>query len=367
LISPIEVHCLSIEHPAARLTSVDALRGVTVAAMLLVNDPGDWGHVYWPLDHAAWNGATPTDFIFPMFLFVMGVSIALANLPRLEQGRATALLRNAALWRALRIVVLGLLINVLAAWLLPGRDMRWAGVLQRIGVCFAITAMLAIYTPRRAWWFVIVGLLVAYTLILWSGGTLAKYQNIVDRVDTAVFGHYVWDFNHATGQGHDPEGLLSTMGAIATSLLGLVAGVWLRKHRWQWILLGALVLLASGWAWCGWMPFNKNLWTPSFVLWTAGWSALLLLAFRWLVDGLGWPPLGRRFGRNAITAYAGSEIMQVLLPATGLQALLYRPLSRVITPWAGPCVASLMFAVLFVVFWWGIVWIMDRRGWYLRI
>ena len=353
--------------PHARLASVDALRGVTVAAMLLVNDPGDWGHVFWPLDHAAWNGTTPTDFIFPMFLFVMGASIALAIVPRLEQGGATARLRNAALWRALRIIVLGLLINALAAWLMPGRDMRWAGVLQRVGVCFAVVAMLAIYTPRRAWWAMLVGVLVGYALILWSGGTLAKYQNIVDRVDTVVFGHYVWDFNHATGQGHDPEGLLSTLGAIATSLLGLVAGVWLCERRWRTILIGALVALALAWTWHGWLPFNKNLWTPSFVLWTAGWSGLVLLAFRWLVDHLGWPPLGRRFGMNAITAYAGSEFMQVLLPASGLQSLLYGPLSRAITPVAGPYVASLSFAVLFVVLWWIIVFVMDRRHWYLKI
>lgn len=350
-----------------RLASVDALRGITVAAMLLVNDPGDWGHVFAPLDHAKWNGYTPTDFIFPMFLFVMGVSIALGILPRLEKGHAPALLRNAALWRALRIIVLGLLINVLAGWLMPGRDMRWCGVLQRIGVCFAIAGMLAIYTPKRAWWAIIAGLLVAYALILWFGGPLAKWVNIDDRVDTFVFGHYVWDFNAATGQGHDPEGLLSTMGALATSLLGLCTGVWLRKHHVRTILTAAVVCLIVGYAWSFWIPINKNLWTSSFVLWTAGWSMLVLLVFHWMMDIRQWPPVGRRFGVNAIAAYGGSEIMQVLLPATGLQAVLYQPLSAAITPWAGPYAASLAFAILFVILWWIIVWIMDRNHWYLKI
>jgi predicted acyltransferase len=350
-----------------RLASVDALRGVTVAAMLLVNDPGDWNHVFRPLDHAAWNGCTPTDFIFPMFLFVMGVSVALAIVPKTERGDDRSALRNAALWRALRIVVLGLLINALAAWLLPGRDMRWPGVLQRIGVCFAVTAMLAIYTPRRVWWAVIIGLLIAYTLILVSGGTLAKWDNIVDRVDTWAFGRDVWNFNAATGQGHDPEGLLSTLDAIVTSLTGLCAGVWLRQSRLRHLLAGAIVLLVAGWAWHYWIPFNKNLWTPSFTLWTAGWSVLALLAFYWLVEVRGMPPFGRRFGVNAITAYAGSEIMQVLLPATGLDVLLYRPISRLVAPLAGPYVASLVFALLFVLLWWIIVWIMDRRGWHLKI
>jgi predicted acyltransferase len=350
-----------------RLASVDALRGITVAAMLLVNDPGDWSHVYWPLDHAAWNGATPTDFIFPMFLFIMGVSIALAIVPRLEQGRPAAALRNAALWRALRIIALGVAINALAAWLMPGRDMRWPGVLQRIGVCFAVAACLAIYSRRRTWWIVIAALLLGYTLILHAGGTLAKWDNIADRVDTWVFGHCVWDFNHASLQGHDPEGLLSTLGALATSLLGLNAGVWLRERRWRALAVLGVSTLVAGWVWSHWLPFNKNLWTPSFVLWTAGWSVLVLLALYWLIEICRVPPIGRRFGVNAIAAYAGSEVMQVLLPATGLDVLLYRPLSRLLTPLAGPYVASLAFALLFVVVWWVIVYVMDRRHWYLKI
>ncbi|HET7664023.1 MAG TPA: heparan-alpha-glucosaminide N-acetyltransferase domain-containing protein [Rhodanobacteraceae bacterium] len=353
--------------PKTRLASVDALRGITVAAMLLVNDPGDWGHVFAPLGHARWNGATPTDFIFPMFLFVMGVSVALAIVPRLERGQSHARLRNAALWRALRIVALGVLINALAAWLMPGREMRWPGVLQRIGVCFAVVGMFAIHTPRRAWWMAVVALLAVYAAILHAGGTLDKWINIDDRLDTFVFGHAVWNFNHATGQGHDPEGLLSTLGALASSLLGLCAGMWLRARRMRHLLIAGLVALALGAVWSWWLPFNKNLWTPSFVLWTAGWSMLVLAAFHWMMDMRGWPPLGRRFGVNAIAAYAGSEIMQVLLPATGLQALLYAPLSRWITPVAGPYVASLTFALLFVLLWWVIVWVMDKRHWYLKI
>lgn len=352
---------------SSRLASVDALRGITVAAMLLVNDPGDWSHVFWPLDHATWNGSTPTDFIFPMFLFVMGVAIALAIVPRLEQGHASSVLRNAALWRAVRIVILGIAINALAAWLMPGREMRWPGVLQRIGICFAIAGMLAIYTPRRHWPIFLVGLLAAYAVILLAGGTLDKWLNLPDRVDTAIFGHYVWDFNSATGQGHDPEGLPSTLGALATSLLGLCAGLWLRARRIRGLLCAGVIILALGWAWSWWLPINKNLWTPSFVLWTGGWSMLLLAAFHWMIDVRGWPALGRCFGVNAIAAYAGSGIMQILLAATGLQALLYRPLSQAITPWAGPYVASLAFAVLFVIIWWVIVWVMDRRHWHLKI
>lgn len=345
-----------------RLSSLDALRGLTVAGMLLVNDPGSWSHIYWPLEHAAWHGCTPTDLVFPFFLFVMGVSVALAILPRLEQGAAPNLLRNAALWRALRILALGLAINALAAWWLPGREMRWPGVLQRIGVCFAVLAVLAIYTPKRAWWIAIIALLLGYTVLLLSGQSLDKWNNLVDHVDGAVFGRYVWDHNAATGQVHDPEGLLSTLPSLASSLLGLVAGVWLRARRLKTLLLAGVVALALGWLWSYWLPFNKNLWTPSFVLWTAGWAALALVACYWLIDMQGAPAWGRRFGVNAIAAYAGSELMQVALPALGWQDAIYQHgFANWIAPLAGDKAASLAFAVVFVAFWWGVVWWMDRR------
>ena len=350
-----------------RLASVDALRGCTVAAMLLVNDPGDWAHVYWPLDHASWNGCTPTDLIFPLFLFVVGVSVSLSILPRLEQGSASAELTRVALWRAARIVLLGLAINMLAAWLLPGRDMRIPGVLQRIGVCFAAVALLAIYTRPRTQWGVIVLLLLGYWGLLEIGGSLLPWSNIVSRTDSALFGHYVWSIDPRSGRGHDPEGLLSTLPALATTLLGLRAGCGLRSERLRALLIGALLSLALGALWSLWLPFNKNLWTPSFVLWTAGWATLALLAFHWLVERCDWPPLGRRFGINAIAAYAGSEIMQVVLPGLG-QAGWYRSLfAGWITPRFGPYLPSLAFAVVFVAFCWLLVWAMDRRRIYLKL
>lgn len=353
--------------PARRLRSLDAMRGCTVAAMLLVNDPGDWGHVYWPLDHAAWNGCTPTDLIFPFFLFVVGVSVALAMLPRLERGDTTANLTRAAMWRAVRIVLLGLAINALAAWLLPGRDMRIPGVLQRIGVCFAAVALFALFTRPRTQWIVIMLLLLGYWGLLELGGSLAPWINIVSRTDSALLGNYVWSIDPVSGRGHDPEGLLSTLPALATTLLGLRAGCWLRRERLKALLVGGVVLLALGALWSPWLPFNKNLWTPSFVLWTAGWATLALLAFHWLVEKRDWPPLGRRFGVNAIAAYAGSEIMQIVLPGLG-QASWYRGLfADPMTSRFGAYVPSLAFAVVFVAFWWVVVYVMDRRHIYLKL
>ena len=340
-----------------RLASLDALRGCTVAAMLLVNDPGDWNHVYWPLDHATWNGCTPTDLVFPFFLFVVGVSVALAMLPRLEQGVNHAAMMHTALRRAVRIVGLGVLINVLAWWWMPGAHLRFPGVLQRIGVCYAGVALFALYTRPRTQWAAVAALLLGYWGLLWSGGSLEPWSNIVSRTDTFVFGRFVYLIDPVTGRGHDPEGLLSTLPSQATALLGLRAGGWLRAGKLKPLLIGGLL----------WLPFNKNLWTPSFVLWTAGWATLALLAFHLLIDRRGWPAWGRRFGVNAIGAYAGSELMQILLPGLGQEWLYQHLFAGWMTLPFGPYIPSLAFAAVFVSVWWLIVYVMDRQRIHLKL
>jgi len=351
-----------------RLMSLDALRGCTVAAMLLVNDPGDWDHVYAPLEHAQWHGCTPTDLIFPFFLFVMGVSAGFGIVPRIEQGADKAALFRAALMRALRIVVLGLAINLLAAWLLPGAHWRIPGVLQRIGLCFAATAACAIWLRPRTWWLAIAILLGGYWALLLAGGTLEPWNNIVSRFDSAIFGSTVYSIDAMSGRGHDPEGLLGTLPSFATSLFGLCASIWLRRGQRDRLLIAgiAAVLLAALWSY--WLPFNKNLWTPSFALCCAGWAMLAMFVFHIAIDRWHWPAPGRRFGVNAIAAYAGSELMQILLPAFGWQQPIYEHLfSGWITPLAGPYVASLAYAIAFVALWWLIVYVMDRRRVYINL
>lgn len=352
----------------ARLASVDALRGCTVAAMLLVNDPGSWDAVYAPLEHATWHGCTPTDLVFPFFLFIVGVSSALALGPRLDRQAARTPMLLAALWRAARIVALGLAINLLAWWLLPNAHLRLPGVLQRIGLCFAAVAAIALYLRPRAQWLVLIALLVGYGLLLQWGGTLAPFDNVASRFDHVVFGSTVYQIDAATGRGHDPEGLLSTLPALATTLLGLLAGHWLRVRNLRAIGLLGIAAFALGFVWSFWQPFNKNLWTSSFALWTAGWASLALLAFHWAIDVRGWPAWGRRFGVNAIAAYAGSELMQILLPAFGWQVPLYHfLLADWLTPLAGAHLASLTWAIAFVFLWWLIASALDRRGVFIRI
>ncbi len=355
-------------HRQTRFDSVDALRGITVAAMLLVNNPGDWSHVYAPLLHAQWHGCTPTDLVFPFFLFIVGVSIALGIVPRVEAGANPSALRRAVLMRAAKIIALGLLLHLLAYVLLDRPSFRPWGVLQRIGVCFAAAGLLATALRAGTQWALIAVLLMGYGALLAAGGSYAPWDNLASRVDTALLGPLLYQFDPATSRGHDPEGLLSTLPAIATTLLGVRAGDWLRRGQDRRLLIAALVLLIAGMAWSWWQPINKNLWTSSYVLWTAGWAMLaLLLAHVW-IDRRRWPALGRSFGVNAIAAFAGSAVMVYSLAALGWWEPIYRiGFSEWMAPRFGPTVPSLAFALVFVGFWWLVVKVMDRRGWHVKI
>jgi predicted acyltransferase len=352
---------------ASRFVSVDALRGLTVAAMLLVNNPGDWSHVYPPLLHAQWHGCTPTDLIFPMFLFVVGVSIALGLVLRVEAGDDRLALTRTALWRAARIVALGLFLHVIAWWWLDREVFRPWGVLQRIGLCFAVAALCAIHLRPRVQWALCIALLAGYAgLLAWGG--MAPFDNAVSRVDTTLLGPMVYQYDAASGRGHDPEGMLSTVPAVATTLLGLFAGAWLRAGRARRLLVAAAVLLPLGWLCAQWQPMNKNLWSPSYVLWTAGWAMLAIYACHRAFDLRRWPPLGHAFGINAIAAYAGSAIVVYASAALGWGEWLYRRGFVAAMPEGGdPRLPSLLFALAFVATWWLVVAAMRRMGVRIRL
>jgi len=350
---------------AARMGSIDALRGLTVAAMLLVNNPGDWGHVYAPLLHADWHGFTPTDLIFPLFLFIAGVSMAFSLEPRAIDVSARPLLGRTLLKRALRILLAGALLHVLAWWLFELPAYRLWGVLQRIAVCVAVVGLLAIHTRARTQWAVLGGLLLGYAALLLGADTLAPWLNPVSRVDTALFAPFLYKYDAVTRLGHDPEGLLSTAGALSTTLLGLIAGRWLRAGRLGALGGVALMLLGAGLLLAPLLPLNKNLWTPSYVLLTGGLSIAALLLAHQLVDRWHWPALGRRFGVNAIAAYLGSSVMALVLIASGAWGGCYTMLANAVP--GQPALASLVCAVGFVAFWWIIAWTLDRRRIYLKI
>jgi predicted acyltransferase len=357
-----------VSKPTARIASVDALRGMTVAAMLLVNNAGDWDHVFAPLEHSAWNGCTPTDLVFPFFLVIAGVSLSLATGARWARGEAGGRLLPPLLLRAGRVILLGVALHALAWWLMDKPHFRPMGVLQRIGLCVAGAATVgSAWRSERGRWMVLASLLLGYGALMSLGGGWAPGANLAARVDSLVFGHGNYEWDAARGTGSDPEGLLSTLGALGSVVLGLIVGERLRQGRGcsLWPIGGVLLLLGA--VGTAWMPWNKPLWTPSFVLWTGGWACLALAAAHEWVDRRGGRPWGRAFGVNAIGAYAVAWGVAVCLAGFGWMPPLYRtvfgPLGRVV----GPDGQSLAFALVFVAMFAAFVRWLDRRGWYWKV
>jgi predicted acyltransferase len=320
-----------------RIVSLDVLRGLTVAFMILVNDPGDWGHVYWPLDHAEWNGFTPTDLVFPTFLFLVGCAIVFSVQSRLARGVPRAKIALSMLRRALLIFAIKMFLTGYPHFHMA--HARLFGVLTRIALCYFIAGLLFLYV--RSW-----KALAAVAAML-----LVGYWALMRFVPIPGLGHPVTDFpindpdrNLAawidrgfnswtqawlhTGKLYektrDPEGLLSTLPSIATTILGIFAGLWLRAKRSpeiirNYLLVAGLTCVLLGELWNLSFPINKKLWTSSFVLYAGGWSILLLALAYWLFDapelqkrsrlarGVLWPMLV--FGSNAITAYFMSDLL----------------------------------------------------------
>ena len=370
-----------------RLLSVDALRGLTVAAMVLVNNPGTWSAVYGPLQHAEWHGWTPTDMVFPFFLFVVGVSIALALGPALERGTSGLPVR--VLRRAAVIFALGLLLHALPFF--PLATLRIPGVLQRIAVCYLLAALLVGATRGARGWRVQAvtagALLVGYWLLMTKvaapgqeAGDLSPDGNLAGYVDRLVLGsRHIWQATRV----YDPEGILSTLPATATTLLGVLAGHWLRAGQVAGragaqivggLAAGGLAAAALGWLWGLSFPVNKPLWTSSYALLMAGLAALVLAACHWVIEvrgRRGWAAPFALLGVHALTLFFLSSLMAKLLfivrvGAGGprLQAWLFE---HVFAPWASPVDASLAYALAYVLLWWALMWALDRSGLRLRV
>jgi predicted acyltransferase len=371
--------------PSQRLLSLDVFRGLTIAAMLLVNNPGTWEHVYPPLEHASWNGWTPTDLVFPFFLFIVGVATAL-SLARLAEAGAgrREVLRKAAV-RAAIIFGLGLALQGFPHYDLP--HLRIPGVLQRIAIAYLITAVIVMVTGIRGQVLSLVALLLGYwtlmTLVPVPGvgrGVLEPEKNLSNWLDFKLLGvNHVWQ---ETGTW-DPEGLLSTLGAVASVLCGVLAGHWIRSRRptdakaFGLFYAGSMTLLL-GWTWSRVFPINKSLWTSSYVLLSAGIACLVLSVIFWLVDiegYRGWTVPFLVFGTNAITAYWLSTLCGIVLewitltgPGEGEQVVLKTYLyDTAYASWLSPANASLAYAVSYVVLWLGLLSFLYRRRIFIRI
>ncbi len=372
-----------MEAARGRLLSLDVFRGLTIAGMIVVNNPGTWRAVYPPLTHADWHGWTPTDLIFPFFLFTVGVSITLALGPRLEHREPRGRLTRRIVQRSVILFALGLFLAGFPHFNLA--TIRIPGVLQRIAVCYLAVALLFLVTTVRTQATVMAGLLAGYWALMtlvpvpgFGAGDLGKEGNLAAYLDRTVLGPHLW----RASKVYDPEGILSTLPAIATTLAGVLTGHWLRSSRspstkvWGMGAAG-VAAIGLGLLWDRWFPINKALWTSSYVAFTAGAALLGLAACSWLVEVQQW----RRwttpfviFGVNAIAAFVLSTFMArvlTLVTITGAdgsrmswQRALYQ---HVFAPWATPVNASLFFALAYLLVWLALMGILYRRGIFLRV
>jgi predicted acyltransferase len=352
------------------LASLDAFRGFTIAGMILVNTPGSWDHVYPQLRHAAWHGWTLTDLVFPFFLFIVGVAMTFSFGHRLEGGNRRRLHRKVP-QRAIVIFALGLLLAAFPDFDLA--NLRVVGVLQRIALVYLVSSWIVLVTSRRAQGWIVVALLGGY----WAAMTWIPVPGVGAGVLTPEGNFAAWiDRFIVPGQMYrgswDPEGLFSTLPAIATTLLGVFTGYWIRSGRDRakiaaGLFIGGSVTLLAGLAWGVWLPINKNLWTSSYVLFTAG-AALVVLAFcYWLIDVLGYRRWARPaivYGLNPLAVYVLSSLVAKLLARLGFTHWAYE---TVLTPWLAPLNASLVFALSWVVLWWSVAALLYRQRIFIKI
>jgi predicted acyltransferase len=366
-----------------RLVSLDVFRGLTIAGMVLVNNPGTWANIYWPLQHAVWHGWTPTDLVFPFFLFIVGVSITLAFANRVEAGTVQRALYLKVLKRSALIFALGFFLN-----LFPNFDfttVRIPGVLQRIAICYLIASLIFLKTKVRTQFLIAIALLLVYRLIMtriaapgFAAGDLSKEGSLASYVDRVLLGPHVW----RQAKVYDPEGLLSTIPAVATTLFGVLTGHWLRSERTRWdkvagMFAAGAVALVLGWAWNSFFPINKALWTSSYVLFTAGLALELLALCYWLIDIKGyrrwaWP--FEVFGVNALALFVGSGLMVKVMGLIRItnadgtqissQGWIFRNL---FLPLGSPINASLFYAIAFILLWLFLMWLLYRKQIYIKV
>ncbi|HKV91987.1 MAG TPA: heparan-alpha-glucosaminide N-acetyltransferase domain-containing protein [Candidatus Angelobacter sp.] len=381
-----------------RLESLDVFRGLTIAGMILVNDPGS-DAFYWPLGHAdelasahptgwyagkAWveaNGWTPTDLIFPFFLFIVGVSMVMSFAARRQRGDSRGTLMKHVVRRSALILLIGYAIRIQPFFDIS--HMRYPGVLQRIALVYLCASVITLWTATRG-------------RIIWIAGLLAGYYAVMRLVPVPGCDHAAWMtqhcslagwidrklmFGHLYRRDFDPEGLLSTFPAIATTLLGTLCGGFLRRsatlaHKLRGLVIAGVVGVVAGYAWHPWFPISKPLWTSSYVLFTAGAACLTLALCWWLIEMRGWHRWAKPFlwlGANAILSYALSTFVAkewtIIKVHDGARALDLQTwiFNHWFAPLAQPRNASLLFALCFVALWTLVAWALHRKKIFVKV
>ncbi len=368
---------------STRLISLDAFRGMAIAGMILVNSPGNFGAVYPQLKHAAWNGWTFADTIFPAFLFIVGVSLVLSIAGRVERGEAGPKLEAQIVRRTVILFALGLFINSFPLFHLE--TLRIPGVLQRIALCYFFTAIIVLKCRLRGRILWLAGLLVSYWVMMRfvpvpgvGAGVLEPGKNFAAYVDSLFLRGHMYSYY----QTWDPEGLVSTLPAIATTLFGVLTGDFLRRplsgpKKIISMAAAGLFLALAGTILAGWLPINKNLWTSTFSIFMAGLSLTAFGALYGIMDVAGlswWARPFVIFGTNAITVYVLSQVLdealrfiQLSLPngyTLSCRSYLFR---NYCVPIASPETASLFFAVAYLFSIYLIAWAMWKKGIVIKI
>ena len=372
-----------------RLLSLDIYRGLMVASMILVDNPGSDEHAYWPIMHARWNGWTPADFIFPSFLFLVGISLVYSFDARRQRGETSQQILWHSLKRTLILIAIGLLVNASPIYGLDVRTWRFEGVTQRIGICYFIAAILELWSGRRSQLVALIGCLLGYWALLRfvpvpGAGVPGRdipfmdpVQNLPAWLDRKLFMGHLYDGTR------DPEGILHTIPALGTTLIGVLTGHWLKSRRDATQFIGGMVLFGilgvlGGELWNRWFPINKNLWTSSFVLFSGGFCLLFLSLLYWIVEVKRWrgqwtmPILV--FGMNAIAGFVADALIYgpgytfTVTTANGAQMNWHEAAqARLEVVGLSAANASLVYSFGAVLMCWMMLWLLWRKRIFLKV
>lgn len=372
-----------------RLLCLDIYRGLMVAGMILVDNPGSDEGAYWPIVHTKWNGWTPADFIFPSFLFLVGISIVYAFDARLRRGETKKQILAHAFKRMLILILIGIVVNASPFYGLDLKTLRWEGVTQRIGVCYFFAAMVELWSGMRGKVLWLLGCLAGYWAILRfvpvpGAGVpgrdilfMDQVQNLPAWLDRKLF------LGHLYNGTRDPEGIIHTIPAIGTTLIGVLTGHWLKSKRSARQIAGGLVGfgvlgLAAGLLWNHWFPINKNLWTSSFVLLSGGMAMMFLALLYWMTEIQEWrgkwtmPILV--FGMNSIAGFVADSLIYgpgytfTVTGANGVK-MNWHEAAQMHLEGLGLSVAnaSLVYSLGAVAVCWLMLWVLWRKRIFLKV
>jgi predicted acyltransferase len=378
-----------------RLVSLDVFRGITIMGMILVNNPGSWGSIYPALEHASWNGVTPTDYIFPFFLFIVGVAITLSLTKRKERGDDQKKLILQIFRRAIMIFLIGMVLHGFPYFNLS--TIRIPGVLQRIAVVYFFSSLIFLKANWKTQAYIAGGLLILYWIIMTlipvpgygmpnlnipvisdANGIPLFAPNLAGWLDNLLLPGHLWKQTKVW----DPEGLLSTIPAISTALSGVLLGAWLRTNNekttkivWMFIFGNLGIVLAT--TIDMWFPINKSLWTSSYVLFNSGMALHFFALCYWFIDVKGiiwWTKPFVVYGTNAIAVFflsgIGARLMGLIKVTNNagvevsLQSFLF---NNLFLSWLAPIHASLAWALLYVIVWLGLMWILYAKKIFIKV